>query len=38
VSTSTDKDLKRPRPLTMIKTADGIRLYSGKTYAIVAAK
>lgn len=38
VSTSTDKDLKRPRPLTMIKAADGIRLYSGKSYATVAAK
>ena len=38
VSTNTDKDLKRPRPLTMIKGADGIRLYSGKTYALVAAK
>ena len=38
VSTSTDKDLKRPRPLTMIKAADGVRLYSGKNYVIVAAK
>ena len=38
VSTSTDKDLKRPRPLTMIKGADGIRLYSGKSYVLMAAK
>jgi hypothetical protein len=38
VTTSSDKGLKRPRPLTMIKAADGIRLYSGKSYAIVAAK
>ena len=38
VSTSTDKDLRRPRPLTMTKAADGIRLYSGKNYVIVAAK
>ena len=38
VSTSTDKDLKRPRPLTMIKGAGGIRLYSGKSYVVVAAK
>ena len=38
VNTSTDKDLKRPRPLTMIKGADGIRLYSGKNYVLVAAK
>jgi len=38
VSTSSDKDLKRPRPLTMIKAGDGIRLYSGKNYVIVSAK
>jgi hypothetical protein len=38
VSTTTDKDLKRPRPLTMIKAADGIRLYSGKSYVTVSAK
>ena len=38
VSTTTDKDLKRPRPLTMIKAAGGIRLYSGKNYVIVSAK
>ena len=38
VGTATDKDLKRPRPLTMIKAADGIRLYSGKSYVIVSAK
>ena len=33
-----DKDLKRPRPLTMIKRADEIRLYSGRNYVTVAAK
>ena len=38
VSTSTDKDLKRPRPLTMIKAPGGIRLYSGKSYVTVSAK
>ncbi len=38
VNTSNDKDLRRPRPLTMTKAADGIRLYSGKSYVIVAAK
>ena len=38
VSTSTDKDLKRPRPLTMTKIAGGIRLYSGKSYVTVSAK
>ncbi len=38
VDASKDKDLKRPRPLTMIKTADSIRLYSGRNYVTVAAK
>lgn len=38
VKTSTDAGLRRPRPLTMMKAADGIRLYSGKSYVIIAAK
>ena len=38
VNTSNDKDLRRPRPLTMIKAADGIRFYSGRNYAIITAK
>jgi hypothetical protein len=33
-----DKDLKRPRPLAIIKTADEIRLYSGRNYVTIAAK
>ena len=38
VNTSNDANLRRPRPLTMIKAADGIRLYSGKSYVTIAAK
>jgi hypothetical protein len=35
---ATDKDLRRPRPLAMTQTAEGVRLYSGKQYVVIAAK
>jgi hypothetical protein len=38
VSTTKDSALKRPRPLTMIKGADGIRFYNRRDYAVIAAK
>jgi hypothetical protein len=38
ISTTRDNELKRPRPLMMTKSGDGIRLYSGKDYATVLAK
>jgi len=38
VTTSRDTSLKRPRPLAMIKSGNETRLYSGKDYAVVAAK
>lgn len=38
VSTTKDADLKRPRPLMMTKAADGVRLYSGKNYALIATR
>lgn len=38
VSTTKDNQMKRPRPLTMIKAGNGIRFYSGKDYAVIAAK
>jgi len=38
VSTTKDNQLKRPRPLMMTKSGNGIRLYSGKDYAVIAAK
>lgn len=37
VDTTSDKDLRRPRPLAMVNAADGIRFYSGRNYAVVAA-
>ena len=38
VSTTNDKSMKRPRPLMMTKSGDGIRVYSGREYAVIAAK
>jgi hypothetical protein len=38
VSTTKDSSLKRPRPLTMIKSGNDVRLYSGKDYAEIAAR
>ena len=38
VSTTKDNSLKRPRPLQMTKVGEGIRLYSGKDYAVIAAR
>ena len=38
LSTTKDNALKRPRPLMMIKDADGVRLYSGKDYVTIKAK
>jgi len=38
VSTTKDNQMKRPRPLMMTKSGNGIRLYSGKDYVVIAAK
>lgn len=38
VSTSIDKALRRPRPLAMTSSPDGLRLYAGRAYAIIAAR
>ncbi|SRR6266567_1832368 len=38
ISTAIDKDLKRPRPLMMSKSADGLRLYTGRNYVTIAAR
>ena len=38
VSTTKDSQLKRPRPLMMVKSGNDIRLYSGRDYASIAAK
>jgi hypothetical protein len=37
-TTSKDNELKRPRPLMMTKTGDGLRLYNGKDYVSITAK
>jgi hypothetical protein len=38
VSTTKDAELKRPRPLMMMKAADGLRLYNGKDYVTIATR
>lgn len=38
VSTTKDNQLKRPRPLMMMKSGNGIRLYNGRDYATIEAK
>lgn len=38
VSTTKDNEMRRPRPLMMLKAADGIRLYSGRDYAVIASR
>lgn len=38
VSTTKESKLKRPRPLMMTSVDDGIRLYSGRDFAVIAAK
>jgi hypothetical protein len=36
VESHKDQELKRPRPLMMLKAADGIRLYDGRNYVTLA--
>lgn len=38
VSTTNDTSMRRPRPLMMSKSGDGIRLYSGRQYAVITAE
>lgn len=38
VSTTKDSGLRRPRPLMMMKSGDGVRLYSGRDYVTISAK
>ena len=38
VETTTDKEMKRPRPLMMSVAADGIRFYKGKSYSLITVK
>jgi hypothetical protein len=38
VSTATDAEMKRPRPLMMSGDDKGVRLYKGKLYVLISAK
>lgn len=38
VAAQNDKNLRRPRPLMLMNAADGLRLYSGRDYAVIAIK
>jgi hypothetical protein len=38
VTTAKDAELRRPRPLMMSKSGDGVRLYNGKDYVTLTAK
>lgn len=38
VATTKDNALKRPRPLMMAESDNGIRFYSGKDYVVIVAK
>ncbi|MEO6589228.1 MAG: hypothetical protein ABIP06_07960 [Pyrinomonadaceae bacterium] len=38
VTTTSDAEMKRPRPLLMTGTANGVRLYKGKNYVLISAK
>ncbi len=38
VSSADDRVLRRPRPLLMSKAADGLRLYSGRSYVVISTK
>lgn len=38
VSTTKDSALRRPRPLMMMKSADGLRLYNGRDYVVITPR
>lgn len=38
VAITNDKDLRRPRPLMMTADTNGVRLYNGKNYVVIAAQ
>lgn len=38
VAAASDKDLRRPRPLMMVGAADGLRLYSRRSYVVIRTK
>lgn len=38
VNTTADRVIRRPRPLMMTRAADGVRLYSGRSFVTIAAR
>ena len=38
VAVTNDKDLRRPRPLSMVMSGADVRLYRGRDYVVIAAK
>jgi len=38
VATKSDSEVKRPRPLQMVADIAGVRLYKGKSYALISAR
>ena len=38
VSTEADADMKRPRPLQMTSTQNGLRLYKGRNYVVISPR
>jgi hypothetical protein len=38
VATKSDSEVKRPRPLQMVADTAGVRLYKGKSYAVISAR
>jgi hypothetical protein len=38
VAVTNDKDLRRPRPLSMTMSGNDVRLYRGRDYVVIAAK
>ncbi|MGI9105411.1 MAG: hypothetical protein ACR2G4_04090 [Pyrinomonadaceae bacterium] len=38
IATEADRNLRRPRPLMMMRDRNGVRLYSGRRYVVVAVR
>lgn len=38
VNTQNDAEMKRPRPLQMISTPNGVRFYKGKSYVLISGR
>jgi len=38
INTRNDSDMKRPRPLQMTAESNGVRIYKGKSYAVITPR